>query len=157
MRKNKQESNNRVGSRKIDTLIGKDSTFTGNIESTGTIRIDGKFEGEIVTKGDLVIGESGAVQGKIKAENIIIAGKVQGEVEAAGKLELVPTGNLQGRRKWLSGGRRRCGLPRNCQQYSKDSKKRASFYRLVRRPNQKDNRPENRTSVKPQAMLDWAE
>ncbi|NLW59761.1 MAG: polymer-forming cytoskeletal protein [Firmicutes bacterium] len=128
MRKNKQESNNRVGSRKIDTLIGKDSTFTGNIESTGTIRIDGKFEGEIVTKGDLVIGESGAVQGKIKAENIIIAGKVQGEVEAAGKLELVPTGNLQGEAKMaLLVVEEGAVFQGNCQQYSKDSKEKGKF------------------------------
>src|SRR5690606_14925533 len=128
MRKNKQESNNRVGSRKIDTFIGKDSTFTGNIESTGTIRIDGKFEGEIVTKGDLVIGESGAVQGKIKAENIIIAGKVQGEVEAAGKLELVPTGNLQGEAKMaLLVVEEGAVFQGNCQQYSKDSKEDSKF------------------------------
>lgn len=128
MRKSKQESNNKAGSRKIDTLIGKESAFTGNIESTGTIRIDGKFDGEIITKGDLVIGETGAVQGKIKAANITIAGKVQGEVEAAGKLELVPTGNLQGEAKMsLLVVEEGAVFQGNCQQFSKDSKEKGKF------------------------------
>ncbi|NLM37742.1 MAG: polymer-forming cytoskeletal protein [Firmicutes bacterium] len=128
MKKDKHEANRKGGSRKIDTLIGKDSAFTGNIESTGTIRIDGKFEGEIITKGDLVIGESGVVQGKIKAENITIAGKVHGEVEAAGKLELVPTGNLEGEAKMaLLVVEEGAVFQGNCQQFSKDSKEKGKF------------------------------
>lgn len=128
MKKNAPDVNNRIGNKKIDTLIGKDSAFAGNIESTGTIRIDGKFEGEIITKGDLVIGESGQVNGKIKAENITIAGKVQGEVEAAGKLELVPTGNLQGEAKMtLLVVEEGAVFQGNCQQFSKDRKEKGKF------------------------------
>ncbi|HEY8391504.1 MAG TPA: polymer-forming cytoskeletal protein [Capillibacterium sp.] len=128
MKRNAPDVNNRVGNKKIDTLIGKESSFTGNIESTGTIRIDGKFEGEIVTKGDLVIGESGQVNGKIKAENITIAGRVQGEVEATGKLELVPTGILQGEAKMtLLVVEEGAVFQGNCQQFSKDRKEKGKF------------------------------
>ena len=131
MKKNDPEVNNRIGNKKIDTLIGKDSAFTGNIESTGTIRIDGKFEGEIVTKGDLVIGETGAVQGKIKAQNITIAGKVQGEVEAAGKLELVPSGNLFGEAKMaLLVVEEGAVFQGNCQQFGKDRKEKGRFLQI---------------------------
>ena len=119
------------GNKKIDTLIGKDSCFTGNIESTGTIRVDGKFEGEISTKGDLVIGETGQVQGKIKAQNIIISGKVKGEVEATGKLELVPTGNLQGEaRMTLLVVEEGAVFQGNCQQIMKDQKEKARFLQI---------------------------
>ena len=120
-----------VGNKKIDTLIGKDSGFTGNIESTGTIRVDGKFEGEITTKGDLVIGETGRVQGKIKAQNIIIAGEVKGEVEATGKLELVPTGNLQGEaRMTLLVVEEGAVFQGNCQQIMKDQKEKTRFLQI---------------------------
>ena len=120
-----------VGNKKIDTLIGKDSSFVGNIESTGTIRIDGKFEGEITTKGDLVIGESGKVQGKIKAQNIVIAGQVSGEVEAGGKLELVPTGNLQGEAKMtLLIVEEGAVFQGNCQQLTKDQKEKGRFLQI---------------------------
>lgn len=131
MKKKAAESNNKIGNKKIDTLIGKDSAFTGNIESTGTIRIDGKFDGEIITKGDLVIGESGMVQGKIKAENITVAGKVQGEVEAAGKLELVPSGNMQGEAKMtLLVVEEGAVFQGNCQQFSKDRKEKGKFLQV---------------------------
>ena len=97
-----KRENVEIGNKRIDTLIGKDSTFTGNIESAGTIRIDGNFEGEISTKGDLVIGENGQVKGKVKAQNIVVAGKMEGELEASGKLELVPSANVQGEVKMMT-------------------------------------------------------
>lgn len=140
MKKNAPDVNNRIGNKKIDTLIGKESSLTGNIESTGTIRIDGKFEGEIITKGDLVIGETGQVHGKIKAENITIAGTVQGEVEAAGKLELVPTGTLQGEAKMtLLVVEEGAVFQGNCQQFSKDRKEKGKFLAIetpVEKPEQ---------------------
>ncbi len=120
-----------VGNRKIDTLIGKDSSFIGNIESKGTIRVDGKFEGEIATKGDLVIGETGQIHGKIKAQNIIIAGKVKGEVEATDKLELVPSGNLQGEARMnLLVVEEGAVFQGNCQQLTKEQKEKGRFLQI---------------------------
>lgn len=88
----RQEANNR----RIDTIIGKDTIFVGNIESAGTIRVDGKIEGHIITEGDLIIGENGMIQGKINAKNVTVAGQLVGEIEARGKLELVPSASVQG-------------------------------------------------------------
>ncbi|MGE5559056.1 MAG: bactofilin family protein [Bacillota bacterium] len=80
----------------VDTLIGKDTFVTGKIDAGGTIRIDGNFEGEINTSGDLVIGENGKVTGIIKAKHITVAGELHGNVEAQGKLELASTAKLIG-------------------------------------------------------------
>jgi cytoskeletal protein CcmA (bactofilin family) len=87
---------NDAASRRIDTIIGKESTFVGNIDSNGSIRIDGRYEGMMAAGGDIIVGETGVVQGKISAKNITVAGKVSGELEARGKLELVPTASVQG-------------------------------------------------------------
>lgn len=81
---------------RIDTIIGKDTEFKGIINSSGVIRIDGRVEGEIHHKGDLVVGEGGVVAAHVKARNITIAGEVKGNVEAEGKLELIPSGKLYG-------------------------------------------------------------
>ena len=81
---------------KIDTVISKNTTLRGSIEAEGTIRVDGRFEGDLTTAGDLVVGEGGYVQGTIVAKNIIVGGQVQGKVEARGKLELTPTARVQG-------------------------------------------------------------
>jgi|SRR5690554_1563180 len=123
-----KRENVEIGNKKIDTLIGRDSSFSGNIESSGTIRIDGKFEGEIVTKGDLVIGENGKVKGKIKGQNITVAGKMEGELEASGKLELVPSANVQGEVKMmLLVVEEGAVFQGNCQQFTKDQKERGKF------------------------------
>lgn len=54
----KREQIVEVNPDKIDTVIGKNSTFEGTIKSEGTLRIDGNFTGQIETKGNIVIGES---------------------------------------------------------------------------------------------------
>ncbi len=81
---------------KVDTVIGKDTIFKGNINSKGLIRIDGKAEGQLINKGDAVIGESGKVLADIKARNITIAGYFEGTLEAEGKLELKKTATVAG-------------------------------------------------------------
>ena len=83
----------------VDTVIGKYTELSGAIKSSGTVRVDGKFEGEINTTSDLIIGEEGFVGAKVRAFNIIIAGRLEGDLEAQGKLEIVPTGVLIGNAK----------------------------------------------------------
>ncbi len=82
---------------KIDTIVGKETEFKGVLNSSGVLRIDGKVEGEIHHRGDLVVGETGVIVATIiQARHISIAGQVKGNVEAEGKLELVTTGRLYG-------------------------------------------------------------
>lgn len=83
----------------VDTVIGKNTELTGTIKSSGTVRVDGKFDGDIDTSSDLVIGEGGFVRAKVKAQNVIIAGNMEGDLEAKSRLEIVPTGSLQGNAK----------------------------------------------------------
>ena len=83
--------------KKIDTIIGKECSFKGNLETPGgAVRIDGYFEGELHIGGDLIIGESGNVVGNVVAKNITVAGEVNGTIEARGKLELTPTAKVIG-------------------------------------------------------------
>lgn len=89
-------------SRKVDTLVGKECSFKGNLEAPGgALRIDGYYEGELHIGGDLIIGESGKVLGNIVAKNIIVAGEVKGSIEARGKLELAPTARVTGDSKMV--------------------------------------------------------
>ncbi|MBP2655909.1 MAG: Polymer-forming cytoskeletal [Firmicutes bacterium] len=84
------------GSTAMETVVGKGTKIIGNIDATGTIRVDGQLEGEITTKGDLIIGESGSVKAKIKAHSAIISGTINGNMEVADKLELASTGKVYG-------------------------------------------------------------
>lgn len=80
----------------IDTIIGKDTTITGKISSSGNIRMDGRIDGGISSTGDAVIGQTGSVQGDIKAENLTVAGTVIGNVDCDSNLSIHSTGQLVG-------------------------------------------------------------
>lgn len=81
---------------KVDTIVGKDTNFQGNIKAQGTLRIDGKVEGEIDCQGDVVVGENGFVAAGLKARNLLVAGVIKGNVSVSGKLEIASTGKLEG-------------------------------------------------------------
>ena len=81
---------------KVDTIIGKDTIFQGNIKGNGALRIDGKVEGEVDCQGDVVVGENGFVAAGLKAKNLLVAGVIKGNVNVSGKLELASTGKLEG-------------------------------------------------------------
>lgn len=55
------------------------------------LRINGKFEGNLNTKGNLVIGRSAQVNADIEGENITIAGSVKGKIKASGVFKLTST------------------------------------------------------------------
>lgn len=81
---------------KIDTIVGAGTVLTGDLEIKGTLRVDGRCEGKIVSSGDVVVGEGGVVVSNVEARNLQVAGTVKGEVKTSGVLEISPTGKVYG-------------------------------------------------------------
>lgn len=80
----------------MDSLIGTNSTFTGNIEADGSVRVDGKLVGDVVVSGDVYIGEQATVKGNIEAANVILAGTIEGNMTVKGILKILTTAKLYG-------------------------------------------------------------
>ena len=78
------------------TFLGKGSHFKGIVTFEGTIRIDGRLEGEIHTKGTLVVGEHAVIEGDIGADVVISGGRVTGNIIASQKVQLLSTGVVLG-------------------------------------------------------------
>lgn len=78
------------------TLLARGVLIKGEIRVEGTVRIDGRLEGEIHTKGTVVIGEDGVVQGTISAGTLINSGKIKATVTAVERIQLLKTGVLIG-------------------------------------------------------------
>jgi cytoskeletal protein CcmA (bactofilin family) len=78
------------------TLLARGVLLKGEIRVEGTVRIDGRLEGDIQTKGTVVIGEDGVVQGTISAGVIVNSGKIKATVTATERLQLLKTGVLIG-------------------------------------------------------------
>ncbi len=79
----------------ITTLIGESCVFEGNVTTTSSTRIDGQLKGKIAGQYSLIVGESGIVQGEIKAAETIVYGRVEGIIES-GKLEIKSSGAVVG-------------------------------------------------------------
>ena len=78
------------------TLIAANTSFEGKIKTEGSIRIDGKFIGDINAKANAAVGQTGSIEGTISARNITVAGKISGTVTALEKLVLETKSIMQG-------------------------------------------------------------
>jgi cytoskeletal protein CcmA (bactofilin family) len=80
----------------FDIIVGKNSTIEGKITSEGSVRIDGQLNGDVISKGDVMIGPDAKTTGNIDAVNIEISGEVEGDVTATGSFRIYETGMLFG-------------------------------------------------------------
>lgn len=78
------------------TFLGKGAHFKGVVNFEGTVRIDGRLEGEIHTNGTLVVGENAVIKGIVTAGVLMMSGKINGTVTATDKLQLLKPGILVG-------------------------------------------------------------
>lgn len=79
-----------------NNIIGKGTTFTGNIETYGNIRIEGKVVGDVISKSKVVVGPSAVIDGKLLAQEAEIEGEVKGKVQVSNLLTLKPTSKVAG-------------------------------------------------------------
>jgi len=77
-------------------LISQGTKIHGDVVSDGDIRIDGYLKGNITTKGRLVIGGSGNVEGEIVCSNIEISGSFNGKITASDLLTMKSTAVVSG-------------------------------------------------------------
>ncbi|MCL2016807.1 MAG: polymer-forming cytoskeletal protein [Defluviitaleaceae bacterium] len=79
------------------TVIGKGITLEAAV-LTGkeSVRIDGVFLGDVKLDGSLILGETGSIEGTIKAKYIILAGLVRGNIECDGTLHVSSTARING-------------------------------------------------------------
>lgn len=78
------------------TLLAKGVELKGEIRVDGTVRIDGRLEGIIQTKGTVIVGEDGVVKGTVNVGTLINGGKIQATVTASERVQLLKTGTLMG-------------------------------------------------------------
>lgn len=83
-------------SESLNSVIGPGSIFEGKFYISGSLRIDGKFQGEIKTEDELVVGETGKVKTNIKARSVVIAGTMIGNIQAIEEVRLEKNGKLLG-------------------------------------------------------------
>jgi cytoskeletal protein CcmA (bactofilin family) len=80
----------------ITAFLGKGTEFKGVLSFEGTIRVDGKVEGEIISKDTLIASDGAILQGEISVGTIILSGRIIGNINAGQKVHLLAPANVQG-------------------------------------------------------------
>jgi cytoskeletal protein CcmA (bactofilin family) len=80
----------------LNALLGRGSEFEGKLTFEGTVRIDGKFTGTIITNDVLVIGEGAKVNAEISCGTVIVHGEINGNVKAKTAVELHHPARMRG-------------------------------------------------------------
>jgi len=80
----------------LSGFLDRDIDLTGEMSFKETLRIDGKFQGNVRTGKCLVIGETAEVNAEIDVDEIFVSGHVQGKIRARERVELHRTARVEG-------------------------------------------------------------
>jgi len=78
------------------TVLGVGANFRGTLMVTGTLRIDGEFEGDILHCERLEVGEHGVMRSDVEVKEALLEGRVYGSIRALGTLEMKSGARVEG-------------------------------------------------------------
>ncbi|MDR2851400.1 MAG: polymer-forming cytoskeletal protein [Desulfovibrio sp.] len=76
--------------------LGSDTVYEGKLSFKGTVRIEGKFTGEIVSDGSLNVGKDAQVDGTLQVGELLLSGRFTGAVTAKRRIVVYSSGILEG-------------------------------------------------------------
>lgn len=92
----KREKGQTAETSEINAFLGKGTDFNGKLTFEGTVRLDGKFAGEIFSPGVLIIGEAAVVNADINVKTLILSGELTGNIDAKTRVEIHSPGKVYG-------------------------------------------------------------
>lgn len=78
----------------LNGFLDSGASFKGELEFEDTMRIDGRFSGKILSKNELIVGESATIEGDIHVGRIAISGTVIGKIVAGQRVEIHRNGKV---------------------------------------------------------------
>ncbi len=78
----------------LNGFLDAGSHIEGELRFEDTFRVDGRLSGRVVSKGDLVVGEQGQVEGEIQVGRVFISGTLRGSVRAGQRVEITERGKV---------------------------------------------------------------
>ena len=79
-----------------NTVVGVGSSVRGTLMVSGTLRIDGEFEGDVLSCERLEVGEHGVMRTDIEVREALVRGRVIGSIRALGVIELKSGARMEG-------------------------------------------------------------
>jgi len=89
LKKDSEKNESRSGGAEASlSIIAAGMQITGDIDTTGTLKVDGRVEGSVIGARQLMLGRNGAIHGNVHAGEVVIGGLVDGAIIADERLEL---------------------------------------------------------------------
>ncbi len=82
--------------KKVETIIGASVKVKGDFNSQGNIVVEGIVQGNLKTKGSLLVGDKAKITANVEAKEAKIGGEIKGNVKIKDYLELTATAKIFG-------------------------------------------------------------
>jgi len=89
-------SKKKTDSTELNAFLGVGTEYRGKLDFVGTVRIDGRFVGEISTEGDLILGRKAFIKGAVRVGRLTSCGTIEGDVYVKERAVLEKTSSLTG-------------------------------------------------------------
>lgn len=78
----------------LNGFLDSGSHLEGELRFEASFRVDGKLTGIVRSEGDLIVGESGEVEGELYVGQVFVSGTVRGTIHASRKIQIAPNGKI---------------------------------------------------------------
>ncbi|HEY8104621.1 MAG TPA: polymer-forming cytoskeletal protein [Gemmatimonadales bacterium] len=96
----RDEQGNELRRRRSDqmpfSIVAKDMTIVGDLETEGLIRIEGRVRGTVRAGSQVLIGQGAQLEGDLHTKEAVVGGEVIGSIHATERVELQPTATVTG-------------------------------------------------------------
>lgn len=80
----------------VSAFLGAGTEFVGRLKFKSAVRLDGFFQGEVESNGELIVGQGAVVVAQIQVARASISGRVEGKIVASEKVEIMKNGQVYG-------------------------------------------------------------
>jgi cytoskeletal protein CcmA (bactofilin family) len=78
----------------LNGFLDRGSYLRGELTFDAHFRVHGKFTGEVITEGELIVGEGGEVEGEMRVGQVVVSGIVRGSIQASRRVQITATGKV---------------------------------------------------------------
>jgi cytoskeletal protein CcmA (bactofilin family) len=96
MFKDSKKPRSQQGGLSQQNMIAHGTVFEGDLKSEGDFRIEGTIKGTLITKGKVVIGNTGLVEGSLNCNNADVEGQIKGKLVVSDTLSLRASAHVDG-------------------------------------------------------------
>jgi len=86
---------NKTKGNRVNSFLGEDTVFRGEVQTKGTLRVDGEFDGTLQAD-TVIVGEKARIKGKIVAKSVIVNGRIEANSIDAKSVTIQTKGQVYG-------------------------------------------------------------